>query len=112
MMEIFKPFNTPRRRLIREVQYLDRVAPTPDAIAQRLRTAGVTGRQGSPIFCPLAQYLSARVGVGVFVGLRNTWVNLDKLPIELPWPLVEFVNMFDHGNYPDLDGPARAHLRR
>lgn len=79
------------------VEALAALTGTPDEIAATLASRGIRGEIGSPCRCPIA----------IAVGADAIWTRppaaifgLVKVP--LPAAVVEFVELFDDGWYPEL----------
>jgi hypothetical protein len=76
-----------------------------DAVAERLRADGVVGWRNACMTCPVAVWLTRRLGAWVevsrFTALTELW------QVEMPRPVQEFIGAFDWRNghpYADLVG--------
>lgn len=89
--------------------------PTAEAaaVADKLRTAGVTGVPGTASSCPVARYLTKRTGQEIYVDPRISGYGPKSDPAlwhtdddDLPTPaaVAAFVIAFDKGAYPELRG--------
>ena len=81
----------------------------PDGIASFLRTEGVTGRRGAGRQCPLANFLSVKLGSQVCVFHSVTFpsgVDFCRGCTPNGPNIREFIDRFDDGAYPHLVGPA------
>ena len=65
-----------------------------DQIVDLLRAAGIKGRRGSPMWCPLAR----ATNTGVYAAVRVS----GGREIPLTQPQILFVRRLDRGKYPDL----------
>lgn len=78
------------------VAVLAELGDTAADVARTIRSAGVTGRQGSPNTCPVANYLSLRTGYRTVAGLSYaSQPDTDQFAAELPLPVKQFVQVFD-----------------
>jgi hypothetical protein len=75
---------------------------TPDSIAAHLRSLGIKGKRNSGCDCPVAIWLSGAFGQRGEVGECAFKFSGSPLQLDFGSPLVEFVNRFDAGEYPDL----------
>ncbi len=75
----------------------------PDAIAEMLRSEGITGDRSRNRTCPLAVYLCRRIGVDVHVyhTLTACWRN-EMQEHRNGVNVRDFLIQFDEGCYPDL----------
>jgi hypothetical protein len=91
----------PERKLRQELAGLGN---TPDEIADKLWTEGITGLRRSASYCPVAQYLR-REYPSVSVSSTNIGVLSDGhgVVIGAPDPIVDFIYNFDTGSYLALD---------
>ncbi|HET6963493.1 MAG TPA: hypothetical protein VFH58_01900 [Acidimicrobiales bacterium] len=90
---------------------LSDLGDSPQGVADRLRSYGVTGLPGRADDCPMARYLRAVIGSERTVGrvgvleqrLRVTRRGL-RLPfsVTLPPAVRSFVRSFDEGHFPEL----------
>ncbi len=79
---------------------------TIDAVAAKLRAAGVKGLKMNARHCPVAAYLRSKGYEDVRVGTTITTVG-SLLAHQNPPAVVGFINLFDHDAYPDLlEAPA------
>lgn len=83
---------------------LGTLGTTADAIADRLRADGITGRVGNTGCCPVANWLKRETGCeDVTAGLTRVFVGGYLAPeVETPEPISVFMEWFDDGVYPDL----------
>lgn len=100
---------------------LTALGTTPNAVATNLSAMGFRGCRDQESNCPVAHYLLASVpdmaSVSVYAErllltddpgsghVEGFDVDLSVAPtvVNLPQPVVDFVNSFDFGLYPDLD---------
>ncbi len=90
---------------------LSDLGDSPQGVAARLRSYGMTGMPGRADACPMARYLRAVIGSERTIGrvgvleqrLRVTRRGL-HLPFSIPLPLAirSFVQSFDEGQFPEL----------
>ena len=67
-----------------------------DQIVDLLRAAGIRGRRGSPMWCPLAR--ATNTNTRVYAAVRVS----GGREIPLTQPQILFVRRLDRGKYPDL----------
>lgn len=100
------------RLFIDAVHELD--LPSPDDVYVALHDAGVTGERKNCKTCPVARFLSSRVGILVSVGVSRAGVYgyLD-VSCRLPDAVTEMILRFDRGDscYADLYQAPPAVLR-
>lgn len=70
-------------------------------VADHLHKLGITGYRESECSCPLANWITQRIGLTVWVDLVSVALE-DGDYVYLPDPLAAFVREFDGGAYPDL----------
>ena len=92
---------------------LDRLGPTPEAVAETLRAAGVKGvRNTVRILNPLVRYvLTTTPGakeMDLILGDRLRTVFADGRATEerVPDAVLRFLESFHRGEYPDLEMPT------
>ena len=88
---------------------LEALGDTADAVAARLRTAGVVGRRDSAAFeNPLVRYLNRTLDIGgrLEVGASGETLYLFRdgtaVAISIPNPVRDFLVAFHRSEYPDL----------
>lgn len=81
-----------------------------DRVAARLGAAGAQGRRSNAFHCPLARYLSDRLGYPVMIGSRAKIhvPDMAAITVDLPPAVDAFVNRFDNRYYPELYLPERV----
>jgi hypothetical protein len=79
---------------------------TAEGVAKTLRSRGFTGRRGISADCPIAHYLEACLGRVDPQVLHNridvAGANGHRLTMPPTPAVLEFVDAFDHGRYPEL----------
>jgi hypothetical protein len=103
---------TSGRGLCRAIRELGKsLGSTPDMVALNLKEMGVRGSPRQPTGCPIARYLQAVVGTEAWIGDVVVWdrsVHIypagRRIPrmIWLPRAVVQFMDRFDNGAYPEL----------
>ena len=88
---------------VRRAQSLiEQLGDDPLVIAAKLEELGIRGRKSAGECCPLANYLRRQGFPSLMVG--NTEIYLDEVVnCELPDAAEEFVELFDDGNFPQLE---------
>ncbi len=78
----------------------------PDIVAKWLQTNDFSGKRGSSGKCPIARYLAAKVGHHIIVTSEAANVVIDGrlVAVTLPPAVSTFVQQFDEGWYPELEG--------
>lgn len=87
--------------------------PSPDDVYAALHDAGVTGERKNCKTCPVARFLSSRVGMLVSVGVERAGVcGYIDANCRLPDAVTEMILRFDRGDscYADLYAPAGRRL--
>jgi hypothetical protein len=72
----------------------------PHEIARVFAELGIKGRPASAYECPVANYLTAELGIIVEVGQKGAYAGVTEVP--LPEHVRRFVRVFDLGAYPRL----------
>jgi hypothetical protein len=95
----------------RATQHLAALGDTPEQVAATLAEHGCLGIPGNCARCPVAVYLMRSD-----LDLRNVSVDgvvailfpgdEDYVYLDLPDPVIAFVDRFDHDDFPQLRGPA------
>lgn len=90
----------------RQVRFsLRKLGNTPSQISESLKTKGIKGAVGDGTACPLTRYLYKEFPYAEYVSVCDLEVTV--LPgatgIEPSKVVASFVNMFDDGNYPELE---------
>ena len=78
---------------------------TADAVAERLQVGGTVGDPADCDACPIALWLSERLGVRCGAGYSIAWVDGTDITAPMPRAAALFINRFDVVRaYPDLIG--------
>lgn len=87
-------------------ELLARLGPTPAAVAESLRDAGITGCRESANGCPVARYLRQRGANAAVVSIADTAIISDNnsVPVAVlnPAAVSRFIEDFDAGGWPEL----------
>lgn len=93
---------------------------TADALADFFRHEQVKGWRASPYSCPIARWLTEVTGVECAASTSQTWpknenaefwVTAEPDAVEHSDAMTNFIFLFDHGEYPDLEeGGMRPEL--
>lgn len=96
---------TPQTTTLVIERALAELAPlTPDAIAERMREAGIRAKRGCPTKCIMAVYLSRLAKTPIRVGFIFATDYQGGEKTKLPSSVSHFIGRFDVGMYPDLEG--------
>lgn len=101
---------------------LEDLGDTPESVAEKLQAGGFTGEPKSGESCPVANYLRSLKFDGVksiTVAPRYAVVffseskNPDDEPREFrdiyfPNPVIGFIDLFDNGEFPELEDPSAS----
>lgn len=91
---------------------LDVLGRTPDEVAAALRARGINGVRNTARFLnPIVRYAHSVTtnvyGIDLTQGdrLRIIFANRDVAEVPVPQPVLEFLDLFHRGHYPDLEMP-------
>jgi hypothetical protein len=91
---------------------LEQLGRTPDEVAQSLRSRGIQGVRNTARFLnPIVRYAHTVTtdvyGIDLTLGdrLRIVFANGDVTEVLVPDAVLEFLNLFHRGHYPDLEMP-------
>lgn len=78
---------------------------TEEKISQTLREKGIKGTRGELDSCPVAIYLTEKLGKKIRVGAYSAWAedNPNESNVDLPEWVSEWVKYFDREEYPEFD---------
>ena len=92
---------------------LDALGKTADEVADTLRAAGIKGVRNTVRFLnPVVRYAHSRLadvyGIDLIQGdkMRIEFANGTVSEVEVPQPVLRFLDAFHAGRYPDLELPA------
>jgi hypothetical protein len=91
---------------------LDVLGRTPDEVADALRVRGIQGIRNTARFLnPIVRYAHTVItdvyGIDLTQGdrLRIVFANRDVTEVPVPDAVLEFLDLFHRGHYPDLEMP-------
>jgi hypothetical protein len=100
----------------RRLSMLDRLGNTPDEVAQALQSLHIQGARNTVrILNPIVKYVLAQLpsvlSVDVITGktLRIVYSNGQKDEQFLPTAVMAFLDKFNRGEYPELEGCVASH---
>ena len=92
---------------------LEELGETPDAVAGALRAQGIKGvRNTVRILNPIVRYVTAQLpdaqAIDLILGdrLRTVFATGEVTEIPVPQAVLEFLDLFHRGHYPDLEMPV------
>ena len=83
--------------------FVDELGSLPSIVAGNLLAQGHKGKRGKEDCCPLARYLTSRIGQPVLVTGELAIVGDNDYGHKIEWPLKGFVGNFDAHVYPFLE---------